>query len=194
MWTAQGMTALTTYYLPISPGTDRYLSYSSASVYHFVTVIPALRNQIQNLSLMCTVSWLPGLSQPDVPFWQHIVRYTYIRGKNLSRSLIFVKKGGRMWCCYLSRLEMERLSGWDKATETRRRLVEYVEKDKKKHKWMYSKASLHYVVSVKTSHSRQVFAKRPNISSASSQQKVQFKCEIFFYNVGCKNWIYYRNM
>lgn len=94
MWTTQCMTALTTYYLPISPGADRYLSYCiylcfclSLSDCHSCF----LTTQTQNLSLTrADVFAQLGLSQSDVPLWQHTVRY--IRGKNLSRSLIFVKE------------------------------------------------------------------------------------------------------
>lgn len=131
----------------------------SASVFHFLTVIPAL-SQPKHESLIslirADVSAQPGLSQSDAPFWQHIVGF--IRGKNLSRSFIFVKEEGWMWCCYLSRLEVERLTGWDKATETRRRLVEYIKRRDTRgltqaERKLVQRSAFQYVVTVRSSQS-----------------------------------------
>ena len=108
--------------LPISPATD-----ASLLLLCFGPIISDSRacsftTQIQNLSLTSAgVSARPWLSHSDAPFWQHIERR--ISGENLSLVSILVKEGGWMWRCRLSRLGVERLTGWDKAAETRSRAM-----------------------------------------------------------------------
>lgn len=106
MWTAQGRTALTTCYLPRQMRMS--LTALLRSIIFWLSYLLSHNPNTKPLFVSWALMFLHDLGYLS----QMLVKY--IRGKHLSRSLIFVREGGRVWCCYLSGPAVERLTGWDK--------------------------------------------------------------------------------